>query len=146
MFLSECQLVWLIFIFTVSITLKTPCLVARLILELDQVTEQRRLTRLPYFTLNIQTVTFSPYHTYPEFWPSLLYYLLMGLKWWMSGKQWRPRSDAAFRGVWSGSALFAQACLYTVRRRACMSGFSVNRRIPGKNRNRISLTVYVLNR
>ena len=28
---------------------------------------------------------------------------------WMSGKQWRSRSDAAFCGVWSESTLFAQA-------------------------------------
>ena len=30
---------------------------------------------------------------------------------WMSGKQWRPWSDTALCGVWSGSSLFAQACL-----------------------------------
>ena len=29
----------------------------------------------------------------------------------MNGKQVRPRSDAAFCGVWSGSTLFTQACL-----------------------------------
>ena len=31
--------------------------------------------------------------------------------WWMSGKQCRPWSDAAFSGIWSGAALFAQVCL-----------------------------------
>ena len=30
---------------------------------------------------------------------------------WMSGKQWRPWSDATYCGIWSGSTLFAQACL-----------------------------------
>ena len=30
---------------------------------------------------------------------------------WMGAKQCRPRSDAAFRGVWSGFTLFAQALL-----------------------------------
>ena len=30
----------------------------------------------------------------------------------MGGKQYRPWSDAAFCGVWSGSKLFIQTCLY----------------------------------
>ena len=31
---------------------------------------------------------------------------------WINGEQCRPKSDAAFCGVWSGSALFAQVvCL-----------------------------------
>ena len=29
---------------------------------------------------------------------------------WFTGKKCRPWSDAAERGVWSGSTLFAQAC------------------------------------
>ena len=40
---------------------------------------------------------------------SLFYYASMCLKWcWMSDKQCRPRSDAAFCGIWSGSTLFAK--------------------------------------
>ena len=39
------------------------------------------------------------------------YYLWMCIKLRMSGKQCRPWSDAAYCGVWSGSPLFAQACL-----------------------------------
>ena len=31
---------------------------------------------------------------------------------WTNGKQCRPWSDATFCGVWSGSSLFAKACLY----------------------------------
>ena len=31
---------------------------------------------------------------------------------WDIGKQWRPRSDAAERGVWSGSTLFAPRNFY----------------------------------
>ena len=43
---------------------------------------------------------------------SLFLYQLMCLKyWWTIGKKCRPWSDAAFCGVWSGSTLFAQACL-----------------------------------
>ena len=30
---------------------------------------------------------------------------------WMSGKQYRPWSDAMFCSFWSGSTLFAEACL-----------------------------------
>ena len=41
-----------------------------------------------------------------------VYYLLMCLQYcWMSVKQCRPRSDTTFCGIWSGSTLFAQACL-----------------------------------
>ena len=43
---------------------------------------------------------------------SPFYYLLMCLKYCcMYGKQWRPCSDAAFCGIWSGSTLFAKAYL-----------------------------------
>ena len=36
---------------------------------------------------------------------------------WMSGKQCRPWSDAAFCGIWSGSTLFAKACLLKTLRK-----------------------------
>ena len=53
----------------------------------------------------------TPYHTYSKIWT---YYLLPDVVpkiCWMSGKQCRPKWDAAFCGVSSGSTLFAQACL-----------------------------------
>ena len=53
-----------------------------------------------------------PYFTCPKFWISQFRYLLICLKyWWMTGKQCRPRSDATFYGIWSGSTLFTEACL-----------------------------------
>ena len=52
------------------------------------------------------------YHTCPNIWNSQFYYLLICLKYFcMYGNQCRPWSDAAFCGVWSGSTLFAKACL-----------------------------------
>ena len=49
--------------------------------------------------------------SYPsKIWKSSFYYLSICLNYcWMSGKQRRPWSDAAFCGVWSWSTLFAQA-------------------------------------
>ena len=56
--------------------------------------------------------TLTLYSVCPKIWNSLFYYLLMCLRWyWMSGKQCRPWADIVFWYVWSGSALFAQACL-----------------------------------
>ena len=58
--------------------------------------------------------TLSTYHTCPKIWNSPFYYLLMCQKYCyccVDGKQWRPWSDAAFCGVWSGSTLFAKAYL-----------------------------------
>ena len=60
------------------------------------------------FTLNIWTLDL----TCRKFWPSPFYYRLKLLEnGYMSGKQCRPWSDAAFCGVLSGSTVFAQVCL-----------------------------------
>ena len=56
----------------------------------------------------------TPYHTCPKHWISSFHYTVtvaVSKNWWMSGKQCRPWSDAAFCAVWSGSTLFALACL-----------------------------------
>ena len=55
----------------------------------------RTPSRLTIFVLKFEQVDFTT----------------MCLKYWICGKQSRPRSDAAFCGVWSGSTLFAQASL-----------------------------------
>ena len=48
--------------------------------------------------------TLTLYHIWLKIWTSTFYYLLLCLKTCLvSGKQCRPRSDAAFCGVWSGS-------------------------------------------
>ena len=55
--------------------------------------------------------TLSIYHTCPKIWNNPLYGLLMCWYCFMYGKQCRPWSDAAYCCIWSGSALFANACL-----------------------------------
>ena len=51
-------------------------------------------------------------HICPKIETRAFYYLLICLTCcWMSGKQCRPWSGDGFCGVWSGSTLFAQACL-----------------------------------
>ena len=49
------------------------------------------------------------YHTCQHFYHSLTDWGVQNCQW--SEKQYRPWSDAAFYGVWSGSKLFAQTCL-----------------------------------
>ena len=49
---------------------------------------------------------FSKFHIYPKYLDSLIHLCLASHKRGI-GKQYRPRSDAAERGVWSGSKLFA---------------------------------------
>ena len=62
----------------------------------------------------------SPYFTCPKTWTSPFYYLLKCLNFCsISGKQYMPRSDAAFCGVWSGPTLFALVCVQS-RRRICV--------------------------
>ena len=74
---------------------------------------------------NIKILPFWSYHDYPEYFDILTFYqtglkilitpndyLLMCPKYCrMNGKQCSPWSDAAFCSIWSGSTLFAQACL-----------------------------------
>ena len=56
--------------------------------------------------------TLSIYHICPKIWISQFYYLLMCLKYCcMCSEQCRSWSDSAFCGIWSGSKLFAKACL-----------------------------------
>ena len=58
---------------------------------------------------------FTSCQTCPKIWTSLLCYLLINVSnscYWMGGKKCRPWSDAALRGVWPGSTLFAQVCLF----------------------------------
>ena len=60
--------------------------------------------------------TFTTYHTWSFFNMSILLSVDVFENCWMSGKQCRPRSDAAFRGVWSGSTLFCSGLsVYTLR-------------------------------
>ena len=48
----------------------------------------------------------------PKIWNSSFYYLLMCLNYCCRYcKQCRPWSDAAFCGIWSGSTVFAHACM-----------------------------------
>ena len=42
----------------------------------------------------------------------LLTHISLAYHFWDIGKQYRPRSDAAERGVWSGSTLFAHRNFY----------------------------------
>ena len=52
---------------------------------------------LPYLSFNLNK--------------SIIHVLMCLKQYWMSGKQWRPWSDAMFCGVWFVSTLFALACL-----------------------------------
>ena len=51
-------------------------------------------------------------HTMILFFTYPFYFLLVWLKYgWNYSKWWRPWLDATLYGIWSGSALFAQACM-----------------------------------
>ena len=52
--------------------------------------------------------TFTPYNTGAKIWTSILLPVNASKICWMSCHQCRPRLDAAFCGVWSGSTLFTQ--------------------------------------
>ena len=72
----------------------------------------KALIHLPYGYNPKYWDTLTPYHTCPKIWNSLFYFLLVCVrKCWMGGKQSRPWSDGVFCGTWSGSTLFAHACL-----------------------------------
>ena len=60
------------------------------------------------FTLNIRTSQLITILLL-KFWKTSAWWCIY--KWGLSSKQRGPWSDAAFCGVWSGSTLFAQACL-----------------------------------
>ena len=56
--------------------------------------------------------TLSTYHTCPKIWNKSFYYVFICLKYCcINGKQCRPWSETAFRGIRSGSTLFAKAYL-----------------------------------
>ena len=71
----------------------------KLLYAQDYTTEQYNYCSNPKY---LDTLT--PYHTCPVIWMSVKFCCVWG-------KQCRPRSNAAQRGVWSGSTLFANACL-----------------------------------
>ena len=66
------------------------------------------ITNVPYLPKHLDT----PYNNCPK--TEQIYFRVpvdAAKNYWMSGKQSKPWSDATFCGIWSWSALFAQAHL-----------------------------------
>ena len=71
--------------------------------------------------------TLLTYHTCPKIWNRSFYYLMYPKYCCMYDKQCRPRSDAAFCSIWSGSTLFARAYLSQYELQAVVFCFNVIR-------------------
>ena len=66
-----------------------------------------------HVTCTVSILSFTnhkPYHTCSKIWTFLLQ-VDVSTTCWMRSKQSTPWSDAALYGIWSGSTLFALACL-----------------------------------